>query len=293
MVTDRKIIVSNGQISCEITKDPYYVNSISGFDRLKVKNVIGKGYIQDGGEITESIIDVRDITISGQIRSDTTYGIQKLRDNLLQVFRPKTDIQIVHSYGGVRRMIMVRAESTPRFKFTDITKIQKWEVDLQAADPLWQDETESVVYIADTKRKFHFPLIIPQNRGTIFGIRQQSAITVVRNESCMDIGFKIIFEALGDVENPQIFNINTRESLKLICIMKAGDKITVQGGRNKKVILEADGTVTNYIGHVDLAGGNAVFPLLHPGDNVFRLMAERGENLLEGKLYFRNRYLGV
>lgn len=293
MVTDRKIIVLNEGISCEITKKPYYVNRISGFDRIKVKNVIGQGHIQDGGIITNSIINVRDMSIKGQIFADTTYSMQNLRNNLLRVFRPKTDIKVIHTYGGITRMIIARVESTPKFKYEDVSSVQEWEVDLEAPDPFWQDEVESVVYIANTKRQFKFPLMIPQNRGVAFGIRNQATITVIRNDSCMDISTKITFKALGNVENPQIFNINTRESLKLICTMKAGDKITVQTGRKKTIMCEANGEITNYIGCIDLAGGNSTFPLLHPGDNVFRLMAQKGEKLLEGRIYYRNKYLGV
>lgn len=292
MVTDRRIIVSNNRHAIDLSGQPYYVVSTEGFDTLDIQVVTSQGYGQVGATVVNSCILPRDMTINGQIYAETTDRMQDLKENLINLFLPTEKVTINHFYGGRNRIITAVVEKSPAFSFTKVTRILEYKVQLKAADPYWRDVTESLVQIANWKGGLRFPLHIPK-KGTVFAVKQPSLIAVVYNKSNMMVGMRFSFIANGSVVNPQLFNINTRECFKLNCVMEPGEIITVQTGEDKTVTKRIKGVESDYIGKIDLAGGGNRFMELYPGDNLFRYSAESGEDMLEVKICFYNKYAGV
>lgn len=293
MVTDRIIIASNGSTSLVLTEKPFSVNLTNGFDKLKVVNVTSQGFDQDGASLLNSYVQPRDMEIKGQIQASTTSQMQMLRDRLLDLFIPKVDITITHFYGGRNRVITTRVEQTPDIKFTNVSTIQEYTISLTATEPYWRDVTETLVQIANVSGGFHFPLIIPKDEGIIFGLKSASLIADVYNYSSIKVGMRIIFQAAGHVENPQLFDVNKRKFIRILCEMEAGDQIIIETGQNKTVTRIKNGVSEDYMGHIDLAGGGNTFLELDPKDNLFRYSAGDGEDMLETKIYFFNKYPGV
>lgn len=293
MVTDRKIIVTNGNTSLELTAYPYCVNKINGFDQLNVQNVTSQGFDQDGASLLNSYVLPRDMGIEGQMVAATTMQMQELRDKLLNLFIPKKDITLNHYYGGKNRTIHIRVEKTPKFDYTKVSTVQTYNISMIATEPYWRDVSETLISIANLIGGFHFPLVIPKDTGVTFGIKSPSLIADVFNNSSVRVGMRITFIANGSVSNPQLFNINTREFIRLLCDMEAGEQIVIQTGEDKSVLRQFNGIETDYIGKIDLAGGGNTFLELEPGDNLFRYAADSGENMLETRIYFYNKYLGV
>lgn len=293
MVTDRVIIVSNGKTSVQLTGGPFYITSLTGFDKLEIQNVKTQGYNQDGATVTNSYVLPRDLVIKGCIKAETTRSMQLLRDKLNNLFLPHVDITITHYYGGQTRVIKARVEETPAFDFTEVSTVQNYSVTAVAMDPYWTDATETLIELANTVGRFHFPLIIPADKGVIFGLRQTSMIANVYNASAVKVGMRYVFIANGVVVNPQLINIKTREYTKLLCTMEAGETITVQTGQEKAVTQNKNGLLDDYIGRIDVAGGGRTFLELLPGENLLRYAADEGENMLQVKIYHNNRYMGV
>ncbi|MCM1057889.1 MAG: phage tail family protein [Firmicutes bacterium] len=293
MVTDRKIIISSGSRSLELTSLPYTVERAKGFDRLQIQNITSQGFDQDGASLVNSYVLPRDIEMIGQMQAETTYKMQKLRDDLINIFLPKTELTITHSYGGVTRLLAARVEKSPQFEFTDVSSVQNYLVSLTATEPYWRDKNETLVEIANVIGRFHFPLIIPKDKGVCFGVKQRSLIADVYNRSSIKTGIKIIFTATGTVKNPLVFNIEKREHIKLLCSMEAGEQITIETGQNNTVTREKNGLTEDYIGKVDLQGGGCTFLELEPGDNILRCGADEGEDMLETRICFYNKYMGV
>lgn len=293
MVTDRIIIASNGHNSIVLTNLPFTVEMTTGFDKLKVVNVTSQGFDQDGASLLNSYVQPRDMEIKGQIKADTTAQMQLLRDKLINLFIPKTDIMITHFFGGKNRVIKTRVEQTPDINFTAVSKIQEYSVTLTATEPYWRDVNETLVQIANVSGGFHFPLIIPAGDGIIFGLKSASLIASVYNYSSIKVGMRIIFHASGHVEDPQLFDVNKRTFIRILCELEAGDEITIETGQDKTVTLTRQGVQYDYMGHIDLADGGNTFLELDPGDNLFRYSAEEGEDMLETKIYFYNKYPGV
>lgn len=293
MVTDRRVIVSNGLQTVELTALPFTVNKLKGFDRLGVQIVTSQGFNQDGATLINDYVLPRDMEITGQIFGKTTSQLQNIRDDLLNLFIPKKDITINHYYGGRNRLITARVEKTPEFNFTGVSSVNDYSVQVIAVNPYWRDVSDTLVQMANVVGEFHFPLVIPVNQGVHFGVKSTSLIANVYNKSSMNTGMKIVFIANGQVSNPQLFNVKTREYLKLLCEMEAGEQIEVQTGQEKTVTRIKNGVSEDYLGKVDLAGGGYTFLELYPGDNLFRYGAEAGQDMLEIKIYYCNKYMGV
>ncbi len=293
MVTDKKIIISNGSTSVELTALPYTVKETKGFDRLNVQIVTSQGFDQEGATLLNDYVMPRDMSISGQMKAETTVQMQQLRDKLLNIFIPHTDIIINHYYGGKNRLIVARVEQTPQFKHTEVSKVDTYEVSLTATEPYWRDIKETLVQIANTTGEFHFPLIIPVDEGVTFGIKSTSLIANVYNYSSIKVGMRIVFIATGAVSNPQLFDVKTRKYIRLLCDMEAGEQIVIQTGQDKTVTRIKKGISEDYIGKIDLAGGGNTFLELTPGDNLLRYGADSGEDMLETKIYYHNKFAGV
>lgn len=292
MVTDKKIIVTNGNTSLELTATPFFVKKTKGFDRLNIQIVTSQGYDQDGAYLLNDYVLPRDMEIDGQLKATTVTKMEQLKTKLFKIFSPKTNVTINHYYGGVNRMITARVEKTPEFKATDVSQVLEYNVKLTAVEPYWQDANEQVVQMANTSGKFHFPLAIPQN-GIIFGLKSSSSIANIYNYSAVKVGMKIVFVAEGSVTNPQLFDLEKRKFIKLLCEMSAGDRIEIQTGQEKTITKISKGVSEDYIGKIDFVDGGNTFLELEPGDNILRYGADDGEKFLEVKIYYKNKYAGV
>lgn len=293
MVTDRKIIISRTGETLVLTESPFFVEEIKGFDGLDVNVVTTQGFDQDGSTPVNIYTDDRPMEIKGQIYAESTWKMQELRDRLSNIFLPKAVLEVRHYYGGVARTIKAYAEKTPMFTLTKVSKLQEYQVKLKATDPYWRGDRDAMVEMAGTKGHFHFPLVIPKRKGVIFGVKSTSKIASVPNRSAIRTGMTIIFTARGNVTNPYVINIYTRECIQINCGMVNGQTITVETGEEKTIMSRLNGVATDYIGHVDLEGGNCDFLELAPGDNVLRYGAQEGEDYLAVKFVYATKYAGV
>lgn len=295
IITDRKIIAANNDTSLELTNPPYYVRNFSGIDTLDITIVKTQAYGQEGADVVNTIVNPRSMEIRGQISAESNQTLQKMRDKIEAVFMPHKEITITHYYGGKTRQIKCYAEKTAKFTDTDVSTVKEYSVSLEAPDPYWKDTGLTKVSIANWIPKFHFPLVIPQIKGIIFGLKSASLIADVYNSSNIEVGMEIRFEASGAVKNPQLFNINTREFIKLINTeMDAGEVIIINTNKREKTVVQVkNGVEKNYIGKIDLAGGGNTFLTLRPGDNLFRYAADEGEGNLQTYIYFQGMDTGV
>lgn len=294
MVTDRIIILSNGSASMEITQAPYYVQTISGIDGLESTIVTSQGFNQSGATVVNTIVDPRTIEISGQIKAESTRQMQYIREKLLNLYAHGKELTMYHYYGGAGRKISVRVEKGPTFSNTDASVVENYSVQLMAGNPYWEDIEEVKYSVANWIPKLHFPLVVPIGEKMIFGLKNTSTIVNVCNKSNIEIPMIIVFKANGTLYGPQLFNINTREFIKIECSMEYGETLTVDTKKEKPTVLFNSGGVSqSYLNKIDLVSGGNTFLKLQPGDNLFRYSAEEGESNLELEIYVKNKYGGV
>lgn len=287
------MVVANGSRSIVLTSPPYYIKKTTGWGELDVEIVTSQGFDQDGATEINSYVQSREMSINGQLYAETAMQMQQLHDNIMNLFQPKREIRITNFFGGKNRVITASVTKTPDFEHTNVTKIDEYTVKLKASNPYWQDPGETLIQIANVMAKFHFPFSIDRNKGMVFGVKSPSLIAAVYNYSVINVGMRFVFIANGTLSNPQLFNVRTRDFFKLKCEMQPGESITVQTGADKTVTRNINGIDEDYIGKIDIPSGGNKFLELAPGDNLFRYAADEGEDMLEVKLYFNNRYLGV
>lgn len=266
---------------------PFFLQNIDGISGLKNIIYSNKGMEQDGSTYTGSTLDNRNVVIQGAITENREIN----REKLLSIVNPKLRAKLIYDNGNIKKYIECVVENAPT-----ITKENKpkFQISLLCPNPYWKDYIDSKVNIALWKGDFHFPLAIPKTTGIIMGHREPSLIVNVNNAGQVKTGIVIEFYARGSLKNPSLFNVNTREFIKINKSMVAGEKIIVNTNFGKKKILSVNnGIETDIVNYLDIIGGGDTFLQLDIGDNLFRYDADENLNNLEATIYYNNNYLGV
>jgi len=132
--------------------------------------------------------------------------------------------------------------------------------------------------------------------GVISNLTQQT----VYYSGDADVGITMVIHALGEATNVSIYNLETRESIKIDTTklatltghgIIAGDEITITTIKGSKTIyLLRDGTITNILNC--LVKGYKWFQLTK-GDNLFTYTAESGSTNLQFRIINKIAYEGV
>lgn len=274
---------------------PFFLQSINGIDGIDAEISRIKSMGQDGTTTVDTTLSERPIRLIGSIRGDTKDIVENYRLRLLRVFNPKIRGWLHYEYGSLKRKIRCNIEKAPVFnKRIKSFKYQDFLIDFLCPNPFWQDISESKAEVALWRGAFHFPLIIPGKEPIIMGYREPSLIVNVINHGNVETGMRIKFKARGVVENPSLFNVNTREFIKINKEMESGEVITINTNRgNKKVTSTINGVTENILNYIDVVGGGNTFLQLDSGDNLLRYDADDGIDNLEVDIYYHNNYLGV
>ncbi|BDR80698.1 hypothetical protein N072000002_09540 [Clostridium tetani] len=266
---------------------PLFLQNIDGISGLKNVIYSNKGMGQDGSTYTGSNLDNRNIVVQGAIQESKEIN----REKLLSIINPKLQAKLIYDDGSKKKYVECIVETAPV-----ITKENKpkFQISLLCPNPYWKDCNDSRVNIALWKGDFYFPLIIPQGKGIIMGHREPSLIVNVNNNGQVKTGMIIEFFARGTVVNPSLFNVNTREFIKINKTMSTGEKIIINtNDRHKKIESNLNGLTINILNYIDLNGGGDTFLQLDVGDNLFRYNADAKLDNLEVSIYFSSQYLGV
>lgn len=268
-------------ITLSYYEDDYILKDISGLDTLNNQINLIKGINNDGSMFTNMSVVEREISVSGMFLYNND-----LRKKLLRVFNPKLKGKL-HCLNN-DKVIECYIESTPLIKANGY--IQDFNIELICPNPYLSDEKETKVTIAKWRAAFKFPMQL-KTPGILMGVKEPSLIVNVFNAGDVRCGMKIEFIAKGTVKNPSLFNVNTREYIKLNRTMIAGEKITINTNYgNKKIESLINGVTKNILNYYDLT---STFLQLDIGDNLFRYDAEENLSNLEVSIYFTNQYLGV
>ncbi|MBN3426614.1 phage tail family protein [Clostridium botulinum] len=266
---------------------PFFLQNIDGISGLKNTIYSSKGMGQDGSTCVGSTLDDRNIVIQGAITENKELN----REKLLSIINPKLKSKLIYTDGNIKKYVECKVETAPVIPKENNPKFQ---MSFLCNNPYWKDYIDSKVNIALWKGDFHFPLVIPVNKGITMGHREPSLIVNVLNNGQIETGMIIEFFARGTLKNPSLFNVNTREFIKINKGMVAGEKFIINTNYSKKKILQKlNGVTTDILNYLDIVGGGDTFLQLDVGDNLFRYNADSNLDNLEVNIYFSPQYLGV
>lgn len=287
MYTKLKIKLISNNRELYLDDENYSIVQVEGIDFpiLELNMSSNAGY--DGSILNSKRIDKRYISIQADYKGKNR---EFEREKLISFFNPKTQgTLLVEYYGGVKA-INYEIESFSS-KITNINDKLNFNVDLVCGNPYFSDVKEKKCSIARWRGGFMFPLVIPQNKPIIVGLREPSLIVNVNNTGSVESGLIVEFKALGTLSKPSLININTNEHMKINKSMESGEVIRINTNYgSKKVIQFLKGMENDIMNYWDLTG---TFLQLKVGDNLFRYEAESNIDNLEVNLYYRPLYLGV
>jgi len=267
---------------CNVSKD---VTGISGIDNT-IYSASSMG--QHGDTYIGQRYEPREITIVGNINSVNKDRVLALRRLAEKILNAELDAKLVYVYKDYIRVIDCKVDGRPIFKKNNV--FTQFNIPLTCCNPFWREETETQKNIAVWGTEWEFDFEIT-SEGIELGYREPSVIVSVENEGDIQSGMRIEFKAVGTVVNPMLFNVNTREYVKLNVALEAWDTITVNTEYGqKRVTLTRNGEETDYFRYMDT---ESTFIQLDIGENVFRYGADSGETNLEVTICYNNRYLGV
>lgn len=269
---------------------PILITSVDGLGSPQNEIYTQKSPYQDGVTATHSSLGPRNIVIEGKIIDSNRENRQIYRNTLLSVFNPKLDGKLIIDLGSAQRQIDCKVEQAPYFSSNSEQNYQNFSISLLAPNPYWQDVQNIKEEVAIWRGSFEFPLELVEECIEM-GYREPSLIVNVLNKGDVKCGMKIQFKALATVENPSLFNVNTREYFKINRTMEAGEVITVTTHfQKKRVELNKNGVVSNAFNWIDF---QSTFLQLDVGDNLLRYDASSGLDNLEVSIYHTPMYLGV
>ncbi len=219
---------------------------------------------QIGQYISSTVIGSRDVSINGWIIGDSLEEIQNKKMELSNFLNPLDEVQIlVDNYS-----IVGKPSSNVQFGKTLVENSDvavKFLIQIFCPQALFLLKNYNTTDIAQIIGAFHFPLILKKS-GIPMGYKKQSLFAEVVNDGAIDIGMKIVIEALGTVNNPEILNVNTHERIRMNKVLKSGEKVTIStiiGERD--VIGELNGEESDYFKYFDI---DSTWLQLRKGTNV-------------------------
>lgn len=159
------------------------------------------------------------------------------------------------------------------------------------ADPMFSTKRGILTQIASILPKFHFPLIIPKDKGIILGLRQPDLLATIVNDGDIDTGMVIEFSCNTAVVNPSLLHVGTQEFVKINKTITPGETITVSTmNGNKYVRGYHDGQTENYFQYWDW---DSTWLQMYRGVNVLKYDADEGGDGLAVSVTFTPKLLEV
>lgn len=268
----------------ELTHNPSYeIIEIVGLDPPEATLNMTKLAGVDGSVFNSSYINNRQITVTFAVNGPA----ERNRIDLYRWFRPKYKLRVYY-VNGERNVYIDGYIQNVDIQYFEMK--QNVQVVLDCPQPYFKSYYNDSQEFSNTIGMFEFEMDIPP-AGTEFGIIALGAERAIRNFGDVDTGavFKMYF--YGAVDTPRIYNVDTREYFVLDRSFEEGDLVTINTRiGEKEVTLRRDGVDHAIIGY--LREGSTWFQLA-PGDNIFTIVADDGEQNMRSFIEVIDQFEGV
>ena len=271
----------------------YQVIGVDGLEPPKAALISSTVVGMDGAKFQSSRLEERNIVIRIRINGDVPAN----RNRLYRYVHAKQYCKVLYkdALHSVFAEGHIDTIECPVFTNSEIMQIS-----IVCHDPYLQSLTEMITNISRIMAMFSFPFSFGAG-GLVEGTITDSAIEFGRldnnpnvnifNEG-IDTGLIIEMHISGgQVVNPALYNVYTREGFRFNLTLNDGDIVTVNTNRGQKsVTLLRDGIKQNILNHI---AAGSVWLQLHEGDNIFTVSADEGAESMFTYWKHRTRYEGV
>lgn len=236
---------------------------------------------------TGNKVDSRKVVITGFVLAKTAAEMEQRKRYLFRMINPTETFDLIKDSKRITLQASNTAKaSTDNYRNND--RLFMFSLECLAVNPCWQDINNHTENVAMWLPMFHFPLVVPKTDGIIMGLKEPKLIADITNNGDMPTGMIIEFSAKGTLTNPSLLDINTRQKIRLIKQLAAGDVISINTNYgNKQIVCDTE----NYFQYLDL--DNSDFLQLNVGENQFKYDADTNSENLEVKIIYNQSYLGV
>lgn len=246
---------------------------------------------QVGVYIDSTTLEQRTVAISGWVIGDDYDELKVNKETLNRLVNPLHTIDAVVQD---KYKLTFKPDFSVKYSVSyeeNNEVLCKFLIQGTCADPMFTTKDKQTALIASIIPKFRFPLVIPQNKGLLMGLREPSLLATLNNGGDIDTGLLITFSCTSTVTNPSLLNVDTREFIKINKTMSAGEKITVSTGSGEKYIKGiVSGKESNYFKYMDF---DSTWLQLHTGKNILKYDADDNVDGLEVLISFLPKYLEV
>lgn len=277
----------------QATGAQYLLESVD-WGAISSNSVTYKYTNQVGVQVTNTTLETRDVEIIGWVANENPGVVDTLAKRLNGFINPLEPLKLQAKSYELTIYPTTSIKWGNEYKYNNDV-MRRFKIDAFAADPLFRSIIDSKLQAGVVVPKFRFPLVIPKNKGVVFGVRQEYIILTVENKGDVPTGFRIEFLAnKGTVDTPSLINARTQEFIKINKSMERGERIVISTEDGEKSIIgyanANDTEGSNYYKYKDL---DSTWLKLALGDNLFKYEAEENVGNLAVTIYYNNKYLEV
>lgn len=290
----------NDRLTMELAKPEmsgFMITNIEGIGPGKANLATSEVATSDGSFITSARMPKRNIVFT--IKYLAAPDIETVRQKSYQYFPLKQEITLIFYTDNRTSQIKGVVESNEPVIFSSIEYTQ---ISIICADPYFYAIDKTFYQFSNLESLFYFPFCnasLIENK-IVFGSISNNDVQNIEYEGDAETGVVITLHALGEVHNITIYNIVTREKMKIDTDkleemtgypLITSDDLTISTLKgNKYVQLLRGGEYINVLNCLDK---HTNWFQLTNGDNLFSYVAETGGENLEVNIQSQIVYMGV
>lgn len=276
------------------SRKPYLLTDFEGFD--SPDNIIysSENYNLDGEEYRTQRLDVRNITLNGQVIGEDRKTHLFYRRELIKVFNPKIAGTLRYENDIGVYEIDVIPEFPPTINANDLKgqpRTKPYQIVLKALDPYWTDKSEidAEIPMAREENLFEFPLEITNDFE--FSRLIAGDVIEIQNNGDVAVGAVFTINVNGILVNPRLYNVITQEYFALNGTFTTGTKLRISTVRGKKRVEQDDGD--GWYNIMTKRKVESTFLQIDRGINYLQLQADSGVEFTTSYIRFEPKILGV
>lgn len=283
MLKSVRIKNDRGDILELVGSEKYSLTNITGLNPVAaVINTTSNG-VHDGSRYNFSKLGTRNIVITVSLEEP----VEENRMDLYRIIRPKRDVTFYLENGRRNVYIPGYVETCELNPFSQKTEVQ---ISIICPKPYFHDIEQSCEEIRGIAGLFEFPVTFPVE-GVAFSEILTKHSEYVTNAGDLESGGVFTIEALGDVVDPVIRNVETLESFSVgISLVKGDILVIVSYETEKSITLYHQGIAYNVINDVT---DDSVWLQIPRGSFHFGLYPKLGFENAVLRITHENLYTGV